>query len=64
MENVISSNKLNEITYAIGQLQDLGIVNAHERVYSRYPTEVVTGYKSQCAEMDARDHSTTAEGSY
>jgi hypothetical protein len=66
MKNVISVVKFNEITHAIGQLQDIiGYTDdARERVFSRYSAEVVAAYKSKCAELDARDGEGTAEWTY
>jgi hypothetical protein len=65
--NKISANKFNEITYAIAQLEEvIGYTSeAHERVYSRYPADVVAAYKAKCAEMDAADAaSSDTEGTY
>jgi hypothetical protein len=66
MENTLTSAKYNEITYAIAQLQALGIGDdSFSRVYSRYPAATVAAYKAQCAEMDLREaNASDTKGTY
>lgn len=56
-EMILSAAKFNEITYAIAQLQTIiGYgPEAEQRVFSRYPADVVAAYKRMDAEMDARE---------